>query len=267
MGYLQMGFGMSQILGIPISLFLANLFNWKAPFFLIVGMAVIIFITIIFILQPVNEHLKYQRDNPFRHLLKTLKNRDYRIAYLATAFMSLGGYLMMPWGSAYSVNNIGISQSDLPLLFMVVGVATFIVMPLVGNISDRFNKFQVFAFASVQMVIAVLIYTNLPKVSLVTLIAVNIFMMTGIMARMVPSQALNASIPGVADRGAFMSINSSLQQLAGGIAALLGGVIVLQKDEFSPLERFDLLGWVVIGIILANIYFTRRVYKLALKKG
>jgi predicted MFS family arabinose efflux permease len=150
---------------------------------------------------------------------------------------------------------------------MVVGIATFIVMPLVGSISDRFNKFQVFAFASIQMVIAVLIYTNLPKVNLMTLIAVNIFMMTGIMARMVPSQALNASIPGIADRGAFMSINSSLQQLSGGLAALLGGVIVLQKNEFSPLERFDLLGWVVVGVILLNIYFTRRVYNLALKRS
>ena len=267
MGYLQMGFGLSQILGIPISLFLATVFNWKAPFFLIVGLALLIFFTVLVVLQPVNEHLAYQRDNPIRHLLKTLKNKEYRIAYLATAFMSLGGYLMMPWGSAYSVNNIGILQSDLPLLFMVVGIATFIVMPIVGAISDRFNKFQVFAFASIQMVIAVLIYTNLPKVNLMTLIAVNIFMMTGIMARMVPSQALNASIPGIADRGAFMSINSSLQQLSGGLAALLGGVIVLQKNEFSPLERFDLLGWVVVGVILLNIYFTRRVYNLALKRA
>lgn len=267
MGYLQMGFGLSQILGIPISLFLATVFNWKAPFLLIVGLALVIFFTVLFVLQPVDEHLAHQRDNPFRHLMKTLKNKEYRIAYLATAFMSLGGYLMMPWGSAYSVNNIGILQSDLPLLFMVVGLATFIVMPLVGTISDRFNKFQVFAFASIQMVIAVLIYTNLPKVNLITLIAVNIFMMTGIMARMVPSQALNASIPGIADRGAFMSINSSLQQLSGGMAALLGGVIVLQKNEFSPLERFDLLGWVVVGIILLNIYLTRRVYKLALKRA
>jgi predicted MFS family arabinose efflux permease len=265
-GYLQMGFGLSQVLGIPISLFLANWFNWKAPFFLIVGMAILIFFVTLFVLQPINQHLKHQRDNPLLHLIKTLKNKDYRIAYLATAFMSLGGYLMMPWGSAYSVNNIGILQSDLPLLFMAVGIATFIIMPVVGTLSDRFNKFQVFTFASIQMVIAVFIYTNLPKVSLLTLVAVNIFMMTGIMARMVPSQALNASIPGIADRGAFMSINSSLQQLAGGFAALLGGVIVIQKNEISPLERFDVLGWVVIAIIMTNIYFTKRVYKLAIRK-
>jgi hypothetical protein len=43
-------------------------------------------------------------------------------------------------------------------------------------------------------------------------------MMMGIMSRMIPSSALTSAIPEMADRGAFMSINASLQQIAGGIA-------------------------------------------------
>jgi predicted MFS family arabinose efflux permease len=91
-------------------------------------------------------------------------------------------------------------------------------------------------------------------------------MMMGIMARMIPSQALTASLPEMQDRGAFMSINSSLQQMAGGIAAMVGGTIVLQKSETSPLERFDLLGYLVIVIILINIFLTHRVYKFIKKR-
>ena len=212
-------------------------------------------------MKPVNAHLKLQRENAFRHLWNTIANKEYRIGFMATAFMSLGGYLMMPWGSTYSVNNIGIGQDDLPFLFMIVGVATFAIMPVVGVLSDRIDKFKIFVFASISMVLAVLIYTNLPKVSLIVLILVNVFMMMGIMARMVPSQALTASIPSMKDRGAFMSINSSLQQMAGGIAALIGGSIVLQKNTTSPLERFDLLGFVVIAVILTNILLTYRVYR------
>lgn len=266
MGFLQMGFGMSQILGIPISLYLANIWDWKAPFFLIVILALAIFLLTFFVLKPVDAHLKVQRDNPLKHLRNTIANRDYRIGFLATAFMSLGGYLMMPWGSAYSVNNIGIDQKDLPLLFMIVGLATFAIMPLVGMVSDRFDKFRIFMGASFVMVIAVLIYTNLPVVPLTVLISVNIFMMMGIMARMVPSQALTASVPAMKDRGAYMSINSSLQQMAGGVAALVGGVIVQQKTETSPLERFDMLGYVVIVVILINILLTYRVYKFVMKR-
>ena len=266
MSFLQMGFGMSQILGIPISLYLAKVWQWQAPFYLIVILASIIFFVALFVLKPVNAHLKLQRENAFKHLWQTIANKEYRIGFIATAFMSLGGYLMMPWGSTYSVNNIGISQSDLPLMFMIVGLATFAIMPVVGVLSDKLNKFTIFTSASVLMVITVLVYTQLPKVSLVTLIVVNMFMMMGIMARMIPSQALAASIPAMKDRGAFMSINSSLQQMSGGVAALIGGWIVKQKTQSSPLENFDYLGYLVVAVILINILLTYRVYNFVSKR-
>ena len=266
MSFLQMGFGMSQVLGIPISLYLANYWNWQAPFYLIVGVATLIFFVILIILKPVNAHLQFQRASPIKHLLQTISNRNYRIGFIATAFMSLGGYLMMPWGSAYSVNNIGIDQKSLPWMFMIVGVATFAIMPVVGILSDRFNKFVIFTGSSIWMVITVLIYTQLPQVSLSVLILVNVVMMMGIMARMVPSQALAASIPEMKDRGAFMSVNSSLQQMAGGIAALIGGWVVKQKTELSPLENFDMLGYLVVLVILLNIFFTYRVYKIIARR-
>jgi len=261
MSFLQMGFGMSQVLGIPISLYLANYWNWQAPFYLIVVLATLIFAAVLIVLKPVNAHLKLHHASPLKHLLQTISNRNYRIGFIATAFMSLGGYLMMPWGSAYSVNNIGIDQKSLPIMFMIVGIATFAIMPIVGILSDRFNKFVIFTASSIWMVITVLIYTQLPHVSLWVLILVNVLMMMGIMARMVPSQALTTSIPEMKDRGAFMSVNSSLQQMAGGIAALIGGWIVKQKNELSPLENFDWLGYLVIIVILFNIFFTYRVYK------
>jgi predicted MFS family arabinose efflux permease len=180
--------------------------------------------------------------------------------------MSLGGYLMMPWGSTYAVNNIGIKQADLPLMFMIVGLSTFAIMPIIGIISDRFNKYMVFAGASMLMIVSIAIYSHLPQVSLFVLILVNVVMMMGIMARMVPSQALAASIPEMKDRGAFMSINSSLQQMAGGIAALIGGWIVTQKTQTSPLERFDMLSYVVTGLIMINMFLTYRVYRYVSSK-
>ncbi len=266
MGYLQMGFGISQILGIPISLFLANIWNWQAPFYLIVGIASAIFIAGILVLKPVKEHLSLQRDNPLKHMWKTISNKNYRIGFSATAFMSLGGYLMMPWGSSYAVNNIGIDQKELPLMFMLIGVATILIMPIVGKLSDRFNKYSIFVGASLLTVIAVIIYTNLGQVPFWVLVVVNIIMMGGVMARIIPSQALTASVPELKDRGAFMSINSSLQQMAGGIAALLGGTIIAQKTKTSPLEHFTVLGLVVIVAIFINIFLTYRVYNFIKKK-
>src|SRR5882757_10256001 len=40
MGFMQMGFGASQVLGIPIGLYLANLWGWHAPFLWVGVMAI-----------------------------------------------------------------------------------------------------------------------------------------------------------------------------------------------------------------------------------
>lgn len=262
MGFLQMGFGISQILGIPISLYFANHWGWQAPFYMIVGLALLISLAGLFFLKPVTAHLALQKDNAMLHLWKTIQNKDYRIGFIATAFLSLGGYLMMPWGSAFSVNNLHVSQEQLPILFMITGISTLAIMPVIGWLSDKINKFNLFALASVWMVVTVIVYTHLTPVPFWIVIAVNVLMMIGIMARMVPSQALTASVPEMKDRGAFMSVNSSLQQMAGGFAAMLGGMIVLQKNETSPLERFDILGYVVLTAIIINILLTYRVSKM-----
>lgn len=267
MGFMQMGFGLSQIVGIPLSLFIADMYNWQTPFYLIVGLSVGMLLAILLALKPINAHLALERENSaFKHMLATIKNRNYRIGFLATAFMSLGGYFMMPWGSAFAVNNVGISQKELPFLFMVVGVSTFMIMPLIGILADKINKFQLFMTASIVMIASVLVYVHLGETTLFVLIVVNIFMMGGIMARMVPSQALTTSVPKAKDRGAFMSINASLQQIAGGIAAMIGGKIVWQYSPSSPLMNFDLLGYVVVGVIIINIYLTYRVYNYVKSK-
>jgi predicted MFS family arabinose efflux permease len=261
MGFMQMGFGLSQIVGIPLSLFIADMYHWQTPFYLIVGLSVGMLLAILLALKPINAHLALKQENSaFKHLLATIKIRNYRIGFMATAFMSLGGYFMMPWGSAFAVNNVGISQKELPLLFMIVGISTFMIMPLIGWLADKVNKFQLFMLASLVMIGSVLVYVHLGETTLFVLIVVNIFMMGGIMARMVPSQALTTSVPEAKDRGAFMSINSSLQQMAGGVAAMIGGKIVWQYSPSAPLMNFDLLGYVVIAVILINIYLTYRVY-------
>src|SRR3954462_3646783 len=56
MGFVQMGFGASQVLGIPCSLYLANHWGWRAPFVLVAVMAALIAILIFLKLKPVTEH-------------------------------------------------------------------------------------------------------------------------------------------------------------------------------------------------------------------
>lgn len=263
MGFMQMGFGASQVLGIPIGLYLATVWDWKAPFLMIVGLSVIIWLILSAKLAPITRHLSIQNDkNALMHMWHTIAQSDYRTGFLATAFLSLGGFMMMPWGSAFAINNLLVTPTQLPILFMVAGVATLIIMPVIGKLSDKINKFQLFAYASIWLSIVVVIYTNLTPVHFGIVMALNVAMMMGIMSRMVPSMALVSALPKMQDRGAFMSINSSLQQIAGGVAALIGGLIVYQPTKTSPIEHYDTVGYILVGLSAMSVYLVYRVSKL-----
>ncbi len=267
MGFLQMGFGSSQVLGIPISLYLANSFGWQSPFLMIVGLATLIWLIIIIKMKPITQHLEVKNDrNALHHLLHTIAQKDYRIGFMSTALLSLGGFMMMPWGSAFAINNLHVTPDQLPILFMIAGIATLIIMPIIGKLSDKMDKFNLFAIASVWMICVVLVYTRLTPVPFWFVIIMNVLMMIGIMSRMVPSMALASSLPKMQDRGAFMSINSSLQQIAGGVAAAIGGMVVVQKDKTSPLEHYDTLGILITIILLFAVYMVYRVSKIVKRR-
>jgi predicted MFS family arabinose efflux permease len=262
-GYMQMGFGASQVLGIPIGLFIANKWGWQSPFTMIAVIALIICVVIVLKMKPVTRHLKVQSDrNAFAHLIHTVSQRHYRIGFLATAMLSLGGFMMMPWGSAFAINNLHVTTRQLPVMFMVSGISSLIIMPIIGKFSDKVDKFTIFAVASLWMMIMVIIYTNLTAVPFAIVLMMNVFFMIGIMSRMVPSLALTSSLPMMQDRGAFMSISSSLQQIAGGLAAAVGGMIVVQKTKFSPLEHYDTLGYVIVALSGITVFLVYRVSRL-----
>ena len=268
MGFVQMGFGASQVLGVPIGLYLANIWGWEAPFLLVAAVAIVIAVLIAFRLQPVNKHLAVQQDrSPIKHLWHTVAKRNYRIGFTATALLSIGGFMMMPFGSAFAINNLHVTAQQLPLLFMVSGVSSLIIMPLIGRLSDRIDKFKLFAIASIWLITVVVIYTNLTPIPLWAVMIFNVLMMMGIMSRMIPSSALISAVPDMSDRGAFMSVNASLQQIAGGIAAAVAGMIVFQKDNFSPLEHYNTVGYVVVSISILGIFLMYRVSKLIKSKN
>lgn len=48
---------------------------------------------------------------------------------------------------------------------------------------------------------------------------------------------------------------------------MMGGKIVWQASPTAPLMNFEVLGYVVVGVILINIFLTNRVYKYVTSKN
>jgi predicted MFS family arabinose efflux permease len=268
MGFLQTGFAASQVLGIPLGLLLANRWNWHFAFGAIVGLALAVIAAILVLMQPVNAHLRLKQDkNAFAHLVATVGQPRYTLAFAVTTLLATGGFMLMPFGSAFTVHNLGIDIVHLPTIYLVSGLFSIFIGPLVGRISDAIGKYPTFVFGSAMSVVMVLIYTHLPQVSLTTAIAVNVLMFVGIFSRMIPSQALMSAIPDASQRGSFSSISASLQQLSGGLGSVLAAAIIAENADGS-LRHFDRLGYIVVTtsiLSLIAMYFVQR--QVARKAG
>ncbi|WP_044171277.1 MFS transporter [Flectobacillus major] len=259
MGFVQMSFAASQVLGLPIGLLLANMYDWHAPFWMIVGVGLVVGVVIFTKMQPLTSHLALQKDgNPFIHLFHTVSKPHYLRAFMGTVLLATGGFMLMPFGSAFSTNNLGISLQQLPLLYGATGIASLVFGPFIGKLSDKIGKYKMFVIGSVVSSVLVGIFCNLGTTPLLVVMAINIFMFAGISSRMISSSALMTSVPVPSDRGAFMSVNSSIQQISGGIASLVAGLIVV-KAPSGKLERYDILGYTVIGSMLVAIYLLKWV--------
>jgi predicted MFS family arabinose efflux permease len=261
MGFVQTAFAASQVLGVPAGLFLANHWNWHACFSAIVGLAIATIAIIAFAMKPVDAHLKLKQDrNPFHHLVATVGEPRYTLAFAVTTLLATGGYMIMPYSSAFTVNNVGIDIAHLPTIYLVSGLFSIVTGPLVGRASDAFGKYPTFVFGCTMTIIMVLIYTHLGHVSLATAITVNVLMFVGIFSRMIPSQALISAIPDPSQRGSFSAVSASLQQLSGGLGSVLAAAIISQQPDGSLLH-FERIGYVVVAttiITLVAMYFVQK---------
>ncbi|MCB0490410.1 MAG: MFS transporter [Cyclobacteriaceae bacterium] len=253
MGFVQMAFAGAQVLGLPIGLILANNFGWHAPFWMIAIVGTLAGILISTYMKPVTDHLKIKNDrNPFQHFIRTASVPRYLKAFLATTLLATGGYMLMPFGSAFSIHNLGLTLEQLPILYGITGITSIAFGPLIGKWSDKIGKYKIFVAGTLLSMAVVAIYTHFGITPLWIVVAMSMIMFVGISSRMISASALMTGIPEPQDRGAFMSISSSIQQISGGVAAAVAGMIVVQVDN-GPLQRYDLLGFVVIATMMISI--------------
>jgi predicted MFS family arabinose efflux permease len=259
MGVIQTAFAASQVLGLPVGLYLSNHWSWHAPFLAMAALGALGGLVIAWRLRPVADHLSLRQErSAFGHLLHTVTEPRHWPAFAATALLTTGGFMLMPFASAFTVNNLGIALQDLPTIYLVTGIGTIFFGPLIGRAADRFGKVPVFLCGSFVTITMVMVYTHLGPVPLPLLIAVNVVMFIGIFSRIIPYQALVASVPEATKRGSFNAVSASIQQLAGGFSSLAAGHIVSIGPD-GRLLHFPVIGYVVVGTTLIATLLVRRI--------
>jgi predicted MFS family arabinose efflux permease len=185
-----------------------------------------------------------------------LSHTDHQMAFLFMAVLSFTGFVIFPNIANYMVWNVGLTEKQLPLIYLAGGLATVFSLNWIGRWADRSGKQRVFTLVSLAATVPILILTNLPRVSLVAAVAVSTLLMVFMSGRMVPAMALMTGSIEPQYRGGFMSVNSSVQQFSCGVAAFFSGQVLTQTST-GELAHFPLLGVLSLCCALLCIYLAR----------
>jgi predicted MFS family arabinose efflux permease len=245
MGVIMSAFSLASIAGVPAGLILADLLGWQAPFAVLGVGSFGVLVGVFLILPPVRGHLGRTYHNALDQFLKVALDPGHLRAYALMTILVLGMFTIVPFMATFLVRNVGCPETDLKYMYLCGGLTTLFTMQGVGWLADRFSKLWLFRILAVLTVIPILLVTNLPPVSVVTMLACTTLFMAVTSARMVPLMALVTACAQPRLRGSFMSVNASVQQMAMGLAAQISSLVIHERADGQ------LTGFAIVGLMAA----------------
>lgn len=206
-----------------------------------------------------NGHMK-----PFEVLSQIFGKRNTRLGLTFSALLMLGHFTIIPFISPYMVGNVGFSEGQLAYIYFVGGICTLIFSPWVGKMADKHGRLKIFTIFGSLVIIPILIITNLVPVPIwLALIITAVFFIFS-NGRMVPSTTMETAIIQPELRGSYMSIRSSVQQLASGLASFIAGLIILEQPSVfdanaKALINYNYVGAIAVFFSLISLYVARKL--------
>ena len=267
-GSLMTGFALASVAGVPFGLLLGTNFGWQVPFIVLVLVGVPLLFLTPYAMPSLHEHVRKAQTHPLRSLVETFSLRNHIKAFVLTIALMIGSFTVFPYVATYFVANVGMTEQQLPLIYVVGGALTLVAAPIVGRLSDQFGKLTIYRILAPVSAILLLVITHLPRVHVGVAIAVFGALMASNVGRMIAAMAMITGSVEPHRRGGFLSANSSVQHLACGVGAYLGGVIISQSSPGAPIEHFGTVGWIAaissgLTLWLAGYVRTAEVWAVA----
>ena len=267
MGWITMSFSLASVLGVPIALVLVDFFdhNWHVPFFVVSGLSSIIWIMVWRWIPVMKAHLSQQVGAFDR--LATIKgvwqSVPQRNALLFTVLLVLGQFTVISFLTPYMINNVGLRQDQIKYIYITGGIATVLSGVAIGKSVDRWGRFRMFTIFAIMSCLTMLMNTHLSPVPLYVVLTIAGFFFIFISGRMIPANTIISAVVLPQQRAGFMSLNSAAQSLASGTSAMLAGAVIAQEGEYSPLQNYNIVGYIAVGCTLLALVIVRRIKKLS----
>jgi MFS transporter, DHA1 family, inner membrane transport protein len=259
-GVLMSAFALASVVGVPVGIYLGNRFDWHAPFLVLAGLGVPVLFAAMRILPALRGHLHGgPHAHPLAKLAETFSHTNHLRAFALVATMMLGGFAVIPYISVYLVRNLGVRETDLPVIYVTGGLLTLVGAPIVGRLADRYGKLPVYRVVATISAVLMMLVTNLPPLPLALIAAATGTLMLTNAGRMVAAMAMVTGSVEQRRRGGFMSANSAVQHLSTGLGAYLGGLIIADNVADHTIRNFEKVGWMAVAATLISLWLAGRV--------
>jgi MFS transporter, DHA1 family, inner membrane transport protein len=265
-GFVMASFSVASVFGVPFGLYLSTLFSWHAPFLFLGGIGLLTSVLIALYIPRLKGHMKagVKHANPIEIIRTVFGNRNPRMGLIFTSILMLGHFTIIPFIAPYMVGNVGFSEADLTYIYLIGGGLTIFTSPWVGKMADKHGRLKIFTVFGLLVLIPVLLITHLPPIPLWQALVVSGLFFILANGRMVPSTTMVTSVIRPENRGSFMSLRSSVQQLSSGLAAFVAGLIIIETPSaFNPeakaLVHYDWVGYIAVGFSLVAIALARKL--------
>jgi predicted MFS family arabinose efflux permease len=260
MGTVMSGFSLASVFGVPFGLFLANNYNWHAPFMFLGITACFFNLVIALVLPKMRDHLKGPKtlEHFYDSLLHILKSPSQLWALLFMFCVVLGQFTVIPFLSASFVSNGGLDEKRLFITYLIGGVISLVASPTFGWLSDKYGRIKIFYVGALASIIPIYVITHLessPEWFIFLISSMFFLVMSG---RMVPAMTLISSSASPRYRASFMGISSSVQQLATAVASGIASQIIIKSDS-GKLMHFSYVGYIAIAFTLLAVYLINKI--------
>ncbi len=260
MSYIMAAFSVASVLGIPVGVYLAATYNWHVPFFAIVGMSLPLLVAIPLFMPSMRKHMLAENKVAALTIYKDIwADRNQIMALLLGFLLLLGQFSIIPNINPYLVSNIGFEEKQISYVYFIGGVLTLFTSPVVGRLSDRYGKNEVFMFLGIISLIPIFLLTHLPVVPIWVALVVTSLFFIFISGRVIPATTMAVSAVMPQNRGGFMSVQTAMNQLAMFIGPLISGLIVTKSAD-GHIQHYGITGFIAIGFSVLALLVSRKIY-------
>jgi predicted MFS family arabinose efflux permease len=245
MGTVMSAFSVAAILGVPAGLRVAQWLGWRAPFFGVGLLGMLLALVAYRALPSLRSHLDSPATRGAASRGLTF-DRLTRAALANTAIVMLGVFAVVPNISTYLQKNIGYPRERLDAIYFVGGLASFFANRVVGRLVDRFGATRL-VVAGTSIYAFVLYFGFIDPVGVAHVIYLFPLIMLSATVRGVPINTLASRVPAPAERARFMSALNATQHLASSAGAL-GASLLLSADATGRLSGMDHAAMAAIGV-------------------